>query len=111
MDADLATFRTQFPELSTTSDDVVQRNLELALDLHDTSARATLYLTAHLATLPLDGESPGELTSESIGPKSAEYMTQAETGDESFYTRTEYGRRFLALSRRATAGLFKVRVV
>lgn len=111
MDADLATFRTLFPELSGTADDVVQRNLDAALDIHDTSARATLYLTAHLSTVPVAGDTPGEITSETIGPKAAAYRPQAESGDESFYTRTEYGRRYLTLAKRATTGLYKVRVI
>ena len=60
--------------------------------------------------MPIDEDTPGELKSETIGPRSASYWTQATSGDDAFYTRTEYGRRYLTLSRLVTTGAFKVRV-
>ena len=104
-------FRTQFPELSTITDAAITTNLTLAAHIHDISKLATLYLAAHLATIPTDGETPGEIVSEDIGPKSAEYSTQASEGDDAFFTRTEYGKRYLVLAKRVTSGPFRVRVI
>lgn len=111
MEATLATFREQFPELAAVTDELVERSLAFAKEIHTANVLCTLYLTAHLATVPIDQETPGEVKSETVGPKSAAYWTQATSGDDAFYTRTEYGRRFLVLERRTTTGLFKMRVL
>ena len=110
MPATLQDFRETFPELAAMTDDAVQRNIDLAEQIHDINPTCTLYLTAHLLTVDISGDNPGEVKGETIGPKSADYMTQAASGDEAFYTRTEYGRRFLTLERRVLSGPFRVRV-
>lgn len=93
------------------TDAEMQEHIDFALDIHDASERATLYLAAHLAAVSLQGDTPGETTSETIGPRSYDVVAQARSGDDAFYTRTEYGRRYLVLSKRVTTGLYKVMVV
>lgn len=65
--------------------------------------RAQLYLVAHLLHLDAsdDDSGAGEIASQGVGPMSVRFVTQAERGSDAFYTRTEYGRRYLALARRA----------
>ena len=106
MAADLSTFRTQFPEFASTLDGVINRTLEEALEIHSASARATLFLTAHLLVINADGTAPldggsGVITSETIGSLKKEYKTQAESERDVFYAQTSYGRRFLNLERRS----------
>ena len=110
----LAWFREEFPEFEDLSDQGVETWLDRAVEIHSLSDTATLYLAAHLVAL--DREESGEvvdhgagvITSETIGPKSVTYMTQARSGDETFFARTQYGRLFLTIERRVTA--FSVRV-
>jgi hypothetical protein len=110
----LADFRDRFPEFSSIPDTEMTALLAEAKELHGLDDTATLYLAAHLAALDksemqdgviarVDGGG-GAFTSESVGPKSASYATQIEMkGRDTFYVRTSYGRRFLALERRRTA--------
>ena len=110
----LAWFREEFPEFDDVADSAVNVWLGHAAEIHSLSETATLYLAAHLVAL--DGEDSvgqvdggaGVITSETIGPKSATYMTQARSGDETFFARTQYGRLFLTIERRVTA--FSARV-
>ena len=113
----LAGFRTQFPELdaAVATDVAVERALEEALELHSLSPRATLFCTAHLLTLEADRVSGkqrrGEIAASGAGPLRASYRTQADNGWEAFFTRTEYGRRFLLLERRTPGFAIGARVV
>ena len=110
----LTWFREEFPEFDDVIDQSVETWLGHAAEIHSLSKTATLYLAAHLVAL--DREESGQvvdhgagvITSETIGPKSVTYMNQARSGDEVFFARTEYGRLFLTLERRATA--FSARV-
>ena len=113
MTADLASFRAEFPEFSTTSDDAVNRFLALAKLIHTVREAATLYCTAHLLKLEQSREAgnvtSAEISSRGVGPMNASYLTQAETGRESFFTSTSYGKIFLTLekrSARASIGAF-----
>ena len=120
MAATLATFRTQFPEFAATADGVVDRALVEALLIHSVRELATLFLTAHL--LECDAKRAagtplvGEVASEQAGDIKATYRTQAAgdmTGGSraAAYTRTEYGKRFLALEQRAPRHAIGARVV
>lgn len=124
----LADFRAQFPELATRSDAAVQRAIEEAYLLHRIRKLATMYAAAHVLTVnDVDeaGESGssagsvtvhGEISMKKVGPLSLEYTTTSgtQTGntntksavDVTFFSRTEYGRHFLALeARSARAGM------
>ncbi len=108
----MALFRKEFPEFSEVTDDAVQRWIERASEIHATSETATLYLAAHLVAVDREDsgvdDGAGVVVGESVGPKSVQYKTQAESGDQAFFARTKYGRLFLTLERRATA--FSARV-
>ena len=99
-------FREQFPEFVAADypDATVERFIEVAAFIHNVRQIAHLYLTAHLLKLE-DGRDAGaaassEVQSEGAGPLRVTYKTQAEDGDEAFYTRTEYGRTFLTMEKR-----------
>lgn len=112
-------FRERFAEFADPAqyaDDLVQSMLDAAYQLSAVSTEATLYLTAHLVTIdaeraePLDGGS-GEIASESVGGRAVSYLTMAkEAGGEVFYTRTYYGRTFMALQQRTPARAFSARI-
>ena len=111
----LTSFRSQFPAASypdlAVSDDIVNLAIPVAEAIHSKASLATLYLVAHLITVrPENGETLGEVSSEAIGPKTINYITQATEGPHAFYTRTEYGRQFLEMERRVTSGVFAVGV-
>ena len=103
-EATLAGFRSRFDEFSGTADGAVENALEEAKLIHDLLPLATLYLTAHLLTLngqTTDGTAAGgEVSSESAGPLKVSYKTQAESGQDAFFTSTSYGQRYLQLERR-----------
>lgn len=116
MTADLTTFRTRFPEFAQTADSIVELALSDAKLLHARCPTATLFLAAHLLTLDQDETATGvdggngEASNMSDGSESISFVTQAETGQEAFYTTTKYGRRFLALEKRCIGKRFSVRV-
>lgn len=98
-------FTSTFPELSFTADEI-SNALDRAYEMHSRFPTAVLYLAAHLLVIgeehtgKPDGGS-GEVTAEtSVGSKRAEYAAMAESGREAFFTRTSYGRHFLALEKR-----------
>ena len=106
-------FKALFPEIADIDDiDVlIDRLYDTVRSMHNTSSLAQMYLLAHFITVrPANGETLGEVSSEQIGPKTVQYVTQATEGPDAFYTRTEYGRQFLELNRRVTGGAFGVRV-
>ena len=111
-----AQFKARFPELVTGLSDLnITGYITLACELSAVSKNAILYLAAHLYVLEkeegageIDGGS-GEITAETMGRKIYQYKTMAESGRDVFYTRTMYGRTFLALERRSpkrTLGMF-----
>lgn len=103
----LPAFRSAFPELSGRADADVSRMIDVAYQMSAVKTDATLYLAAHLLAIDaentggIDGGS-GEIASEtSVGGKLATYKTMAEkSGLDVFYSRTSYGRMFLAMERR-----------
>lgn len=115
MVATLSDFREWFPgpPFDALTDDTVTRSLNEALIFHDEREEATLYLTAHLLALDVEagdaetrnGIAPdggaGVVTSETIGPRTIGYLTQAGKNERrAFFATTPYGRRFLALEDR-----------
>ena len=104
MAADTAGFRIQFPEFdSSANDEQVSLALQEARLIHSRRALATLYCAAHILKLsqnPSDTNTPGEISSATVGPMTTTYKTQAEKNWQSFFTRTEYGRHFLILEQR-----------
>ena len=106
-DVSVEDFRAWFPRNFEGADDPdIERAIKEALLLHDKSAEATLYLTAHLLSLNSefqdtpDGGS-GVILKETLGPKTVEYITNVdESKKNAFYSTTPFGRRFLALEAR-----------
>ena len=101
VEATRGAFRERFAEFASRSDADVDQARELALAIHTARPLATLYLMAHVLSLDPATSVAGEVTMDWVGNVRAMYMAQAETGDESFFTRTEYGRRYLVLARRS----------
>ncbi len=96
-------FRDRFPEFYSVSDRNVERAMETARNIHSASDEAQLHLIAHLLELSRsDDSAAGEVISESVGPKSVTYMSQAGEPNEAYFTRTSYGQTFLVLEKRAT---------
>ena len=107
-----AEFRARFSDFTEAriGATVVEWLLDVAYDMHSLGNLATLYLTAHLAELWLsDEERSGESERFEMGPFTTDFKAQAEEGRESFFTRTEYGRTFLAL--RQTTPRFAIGVL
>lgn len=106
-DLTVADFRSKFAEFSSVDDAVVSSLIPQAYGLSDVSEEATLYCIAHLVALKEeetgkpDGGS-GEVMSDTIGPKTTAFMTQAETNREVFFSTTPYGRRVLAIESRTS---------
>ena len=98
-------FRTRFPELATATDGLITNVLEEACLIHSVRKAATLLCAAHLLVLEQrrdrGSHGGGEIQSRGVGGLSASYLPQAESGRESFFTVTDYGRRFLTLEKRA----------
>lgn len=114
----LPDFRLRFTEFAAETDDKILLYLGDALDIFSACPTATLYLAAHLLALDteygtgikgVDG-GLGEVQSESIGPKSVSYKTQAAKESDTFYTSTPYGRRYLMEREACKARKFHVRV-
>ena len=89
------------------SDAKVSAMLEVAPQISSVSVEAMLYLTAHLLIVDaahatnLDGGS-GEVSSESLGPRTTSYVTMAKgPGCDVFYSQSSYGRMFMALESRS----------
>ena len=120
MAADLAAFRSQFPEFKVADYDdvIVNRVLTEAKILHSIQELATLYCAAHILVLEQekydeqgnlklapDGGS-GVVSKETIGPRTIEYVTQAGDPQDrhsrrrAFFAGTVYGRFFLELEAR-----------
>ena len=106
-------FRTKFPEFVALTDEAITQLVSEAEEIHTVSDNAQFYLVAHLAALDHAERPTGQVAqvddgggawmSMGIGPRRVSYKTQAEEERDVFYTRTPYGRRFLALERRRTA--------
>ncbi|MDE2848220.1 MAG: DUF4054 domain-containing protein [Gemmatimonadota bacterium] len=112
-----AEFREQFPSVDSAalSDDDLDRLIAEAVQIHSVRKLATLYLVAHLYELERQASggtvTKGEVKSEGVGPIRVSYVTQAQDGQESFFTSTRYGQRFLALERRTPSLIATARVV
>ena len=111
-------FRASFPEFSESGypDLLVERWIGVARRIHDLSTDGVGFVTAHLLALDRqDTSTPdggrGEVTGESLGPKSLQYRTQADSGREVFFTRTSYGRLFLTLEKRTPARVISARII
>ena len=123
MAADLAAFRAAFPEITAqkASDAEVERHLALALEIHSHSESATLHCAAHLVAISeertgdgagaADGGS-GVVTSESLGPKTVTYLTNAgASARKAFFATSPYGRMFLTLEGRSARPAIAAMVV
>lgn len=107
-DITVAEVRAAFPEFAAFSDAQIAFDVATAYELMAAPRRATLYCVGHLLTLreeqtgKADGGS-GELKMESEGPQRAEYMTQAATNADVFFSRSAYGRLARTLEDRSHA--------
>ena len=91
--------------------------IQLALEIHASSAPAAAYLTAHLLKLeadearePDDGAGAGLIVGDRVGPLGVQYKQGEIDGGAAWYERTHYGRLFLALERRNPANAMTIRV-
>ena len=109
-------FKKKFPELAgSLTDTEITGYITMACELSNSNKTSTLYLIAHLYVLEkneggslMDGGS-GEITSETMNRKMYKYQSMAESERDVFYTRTMYGRVFLAFEKRSpsrTLGMF-----
>lgn len=125
--ANISTFKILFPEFASVGDDVIQFYIDMYGDINtglsatywgNTKGEAQLYASAHEIALSQNrqanaGESPGgqvttahgsgAMTSASGAQLSASFgasvtVTQGSDADV-YFTRTEYGQRFLFLKR------------
>ena len=109
-------FQKRFTEFTNLGPASVRMYVEDAVSLHGLCDRAALYLAAHLYVLDRDqsgggiDDGLGEVSADSIGKKSAQYMTMAERGGDTFYTTTQYGRKYLEFRRKCVGRAFSVRV-
>lgn len=106
--------RAAFPEFADTNTypaALINAAIATAYALTDVSAEATKHCVAHLLALhqqqvaEADGGA-GEITAERTGPTMRQFMTQAESGREVFFTSTAYGRSCLALEKRTPKSVF-----
>jgi len=108
----LANFRSQCPEFTPGAwpDSLVERWIDVARTIYSDNPTGIAYLTAHLLTcgredgiigdtVPDPDEGAGEVTSETTGRRTLNFMAMAERGREVFYTRSAYGRLFLIHTR------------
>ena len=92
----LAEFRAHFPELDGTVDDAAVGRAEVvARQMVRGQKEQLLWATAHVATV--DGAGSGEVMSSKVGQVSVSYRTQAKKANDVYWSRTEYGRTYLAL--------------
>lgn len=104
----LADFRARFPELSESSDSVVEQAIADARMIHNINKTATLFCAAHLVWEANETSSGRSITSEiqreSVGPTSADYVSMTTPGErQARFGVSSYGRQFLTLESR-TAG-------
>ena len=111
----VAEFRTAFPEFASTADSKVERVLTLARQMYALGKEPLMHVAAHLLVIDqdtgFDGGS-GEVSKAELDRQITEYMTQARENQETFFTRSGYGRMALTLMRRtpgtAVAGMLAV---
>ena len=101
-------FRQQFPEFTEANfpDDIIEKTIESAYRICDIGELETLYCAAHLLTLIADKTAKqdggsGEIKREEIGERIVDYVTQAKTGREAFFTTSPYGRMLSTLEKRS----------
>ena len=86
-----------------------------AYSITDVSREATLYCVAHLLSLEEqnharpDGGS-GEVVTETTGPFTANFRSQADSGRDVFFSTTPYGRRVMTLERRSPKAVMGILV-
>ena len=116
----LPVFRARLTEFKSVNDDTIRIYLDDALCIFSLCEKAAVYLAAHLFVLDRDQESVtgiddglGQVSSERIGKKAVTYKHQTGKNgrDETFYTSTKYGRKYLEFSRHCSAKAFRVRVL
>lgn len=114
-DITVTDFRDRFPEFAApkSSDAQVVFAIEEAYALTDVVRLATLYAVAHLLSLAQDiaasRQRPGEVEEVKVGPITTKHKAQAMTERQVFFSRTEYGRRVLALESRNVTAVVSVR--
>lgn len=104
-------FEGSFPD-SNFSDAVVEKAIDLAFAFNAHTQTGVRYAAAHILTVEMqssvqDGGS-GEVTLSMLGAKQVQMMPQAESGRESYFTSTHYGRTFLTLEKRNVRRPFAV---
>ena len=111
----LPNFRALFsPDFDSISDAKVTIYLDQAGVIFSACQDAQLYLAAHLIVVDktnnvgteqggsMDGGN-GENTSEKVGEVQVDMKTMADTGLDTYYTSTPYGRRYLAFKKACPA--------
>ena len=103
--ATVATFRAWFPRITDAraEDAAVQRAIDKAelLDDHG-EPYCTLLAAAHFVEIAISDtlgtdDGRGTIKRRSIGPAEVEYVTPQKTHEDSFWSRSPYGREFLIL--------------
>ena len=101
----VAGFRARFGEFAARSDADVAAAVATAGRIHNLSEEIEGWVAAHV--LAISGErtglsdgGSGEIQAESLGPVSRQYVTQAATAADTFFSTTSYGRMVLTLEGR-----------
>ena len=95
--------KARFTEFAQVADATVASAIEEAYALTDITETITMLAIGHVLTLevaPAGSERFGEVLESKVGPITTKHKTQARTEREVYFTRTEYGRRMLALEAR-----------
>ena len=113
-------FRILFPEFDGTSDAQLEIYYDQTNTIFNACNNAQLYLAAHLIALDQasgagsSGAVPdggnGEHTSEKVGEVQVNMKTMADTGKDTYFTTTPYGRRYLIFRNACPAYAFSGRV-
>lgn len=105
------TFKTRFPEFTTTNDTIIQTIINeadlLIANFGKLQDVAMNYLTAHLLTVNKNqssGKTDGfnQVASKTVGAVSVSYGI--DTSSNSFYSSTSYGQMYLDLKKRISKG-------
>jgi hypothetical protein len=117
----LTDFRIRFPEFVAVPDATINLYIADALEIFCLRTSCASYLAAHLYVLDQDSGAggsggsvdggEGEVLSESAGGVSSSFKGQADNGNDSFYTVTPYGRKYLACRNSTPGYIFSVRSV
>ena len=121
LDEFILAFRELFPEFDGVSDTLLAIYYDQGLAIFSACNYAMLYLVAHLISIDqangisgngsggsIDGGN-GENTSEKVGEIQVNMMAMAESGKETYFTSTPYGRRYLTFRNTCPTRAFSVR--